>query len=79
MHAVLAMSALATGSGAQCPHGMTPLDSFQVNGTEWWACEDLQQPGGALALVSSSSVEWFSKGYELYGNDAADDAASPRV
>lgn len=28
-----------------------------------------QQPGGAIALVSSAKqVEWFSKGYEVYGS-----------
>jgi hypothetical protein len=33
------------------------------------ACEDLQRPGGAIALVSSAgNTEWFSKGYEVYGS-----------
>jgi hypothetical protein len=38
----------------------------------WIACEDLQTPGGALVLVSSSRTEWFSKGYSPYGTDAHD-------
>ena len=38
------------------------------------ACEDLQEPGGAIALVCSSGiVEWFSKGYEVYGSAHDDD------
>ena len=33
------------------------------------ACEDLQQPGGAIALVSSAGhTEWFSKGYSVFGS-----------
>ena len=37
-------------------------------------CEDLQRPGGAIALVpSSGTTEWFSKGYEVFGSAHDDD------
>jgi hypothetical protein len=54
-----------------CPAGLTVVESFTSDGVAWVACEDLQRPGGAIALVSSaapSQVEWFSKGYEVYGS-----------
>ena len=37
--------------------------------TVFAACEDLDHPGGALALVSSTNqIEWFTKGYDMYGS-----------
>ena len=33
--------------------GFIVLSSFEINGTEWTACEDLQAPDGAIVLVSS--------------------------
>ena len=36
-----------------CPPATTQLDTFQLNGSAWVACEDLQTPGGALVLASS--------------------------
>ena len=56
-----------------CPGGITQIDTFDINGTAWSACEDLQQPGGSIVLVSGSGdVEWFSKTYSAYGTSASD-------
>ena len=36
------------------------MDSFTMNGTSWIACEDLQQPDGAIVMVSASGEEaWY--------------------
>jgi hypothetical protein len=35
-----------------CPLGTTLLNSFKINSTAWSACEDLQNPEGALVIVS---------------------------
>ena len=52
-----------------CPGRMALVDTFELNGTSWAACEDLQKHGGALSLVSSTGrTEWFNKGYELFGS-----------
>ena len=64
---------VAAASGIACPNAaMTLVDGFKsADGTTWAACEDLQQPGGAIALVSSSTppeVEWFGKTHEQYGS-----------
>ena len=54
----------------KCPLTMTQVDTFMTEEKRRYvACEDLQQPGGAIALVSDSGhTEWFSKGCELYGS-----------
>lgn len=41
----------------------------------WSACEDLQLPGGSIALVphDHSGIEWFNKGYHPYGTNWTDD------
>eukprot|EP01049_Picozoa_sp_SAG25_P010596 SAG25_NODE_1175_length_3692_cov_3.215419_2_plen_448_part_00 len=47
------------------------MDTFEgdSHGSSWSACEDLSQPGGSIALVpQSGAIEWFSKGYEVYGS-----------
>ena len=60
---------LATAAAIDCPGSTSLVDLFNLNGTRWAACEDLQVPGGALALVSSSgTTEWFHKSYETYGS-----------
>ena len=56
-----------------CPDGTTRVDAFELNGTSWAACEDLQTPGGALALLSSNGdAEWFTKGYAPYESNWTD-------
>jgi hypothetical protein len=58
-----------------CPVGLDQVDTFSINGSTWVACEDLQQPGGTIALVSvSGEVEWFEKGYEPYRTNWTDDS-----
>ena len=58
-----------------CPGGMDAVDTFTLNGTVWTACEDLQQMGGALALVpDKGATEWFEKGYEPYMTNETDDS-----
>jgi hypothetical protein len=52
-----------------CPGRLTLVDTFELSGMSWAACEDLQKHGGALSLVSSTGrTEWFNKGYELFGS-----------
>lgn len=47
---------------------------FQIYNKNWIACEDLQQPGGAIALVPDyGAIEWFEKGFEPYGTVGQDD------
>ena len=58
----------------QCPTGLSQVDAFALNGTAWLACEDLQQPGGDIALVTCGRVERFGKGYSTYGTAANDSA-----
>lgn len=63
----------AQPANIKCPPMMTQVDVFNINDTAWIACEDLV-PGGTLALVpSSGTTEYFTKGYEPYGNSAMDD------
>ena len=63
---------LATGT-PHCPGTTTLLDAFELNGSAWAACEDLQRPDGALVLISSAGdAEWFDKSYEPYGTNASD-------
>jgi hypothetical protein len=58
---------------------MAQVDTFTAQGAaEWVACEDLSQPGGAIALVpaaaaggGASKTEWFTKGHSVFGS--ADD------
>lgn len=47
---------------------MARVDTFNFMGKAWSACEDLQQPGGALALVSKGETQWFTKSHELFGS-----------
>jgi hypothetical protein len=64
----LLLPCLAVGAPS-CPDGTAAVDSFAINGTAWIACEDLQQPAGSIALVSTAGcTEWFSKGYEVYAS-----------
>ena len=59
---------IATATAIDCPGGTSLLELFELNGT-WAACEDLQIPGGSLALVPSSGAnEWFHKTHETYGS-----------
>ena len=65
-----APAAFAASAGATCPAGTSLVDTFEDSaGASWSACEDLQQPGGSIALVpqQAGDIEWFSKGYEWYG------------
>ena len=60
---------------AGCPDRSTLVDSFEVNGTAWLACEDLQQPGGDVVLVSGAGdVERFEKSYAPFTTNYTDDA-----
>ena len=50
-----------------CIDGLTRVATFDINGTAWAACEDLQRPDGALVLMSADGrAEWFEKTYEPY-------------
>ena len=71
---LLALSLISATSWAKCPEKLTQLDTFEYAGSTWAACEDLQQPGGIIALVDrSNNIEWFSKGLSVYGS-AHDDS-----
>eukprot|EP01048_Picozoa_sp_COSAG05_P018612 COSAG05_NODE_2752_length_2684_cov_3.365571_1_plen_528_part_10 len=66
-----ALWALTSASPAalSCPVGLVQVDTFELNGTGWAACEDLQRRrNSALALASADGrvVEWFAQGYEPY-------------
>ena len=64
----------AVAAATRCPNGgMTPLHSFALDGANWTACEDLQRPDGAIALVSTSATELFPKTYSVYGSAHDDD------
>jgi phage tail protein X len=63
----------AVAAAPSCLGKLTLVDSFEINGTSWAACEDLQQPAGVIVLVSSTGeVETFSKSYEPYGSNETD-------
>ena len=70
------MSSLVTvlvtaAAGSACPPGLTLIDGYEHAGGRTDVCEDLQRPGGALALLRDSSgrgIEWFHKSYEVFGS-----------
>eukprot|EP01043_Picozoa_sp_COSAG02_P092321 COSAG02_NODE_28950_length_579_cov_0.697917_1_plen_115_part_10 len=67
-----AAAAERSAEHVNCPGGTALLETFELDGASWAACEDLQQFGGAIALVELTSasrpVEWFSKTHEQYGS-----------
>ena len=67
---LLHLTPIGASTGTTCPNGMTLVDTFHVDEARWTACEDLQQPGGSIALISSASgqTEWFNKGHSMYGS-----------
>eukprot|EP01045_Picozoa_sp_COSAG04_P034396 COSAG04_NODE_7509_length_1116_cov_1.500492_1_plen_198_part_10 len=68
-------AAAAPAAAAACPGATTSVDSFELGGASWTACEDLQQPGGALALAAADGrIEWFTKGHEEYADPTAVEA-----
>jgi hypothetical protein len=71
-----APAAFAAHAGAACPAGTTLVDTFtDSSGASWSACEDLQQPGGTIALVPrEGAIEWFEKGHERYADPSAVEA-----
>ena len=57
-----------------CPPGTTRVDAFTAEGASWLACEDLQLPGGALALVSDTADDvWLTKAHEPYSQGTDDE------
>lgn len=66
---------MAAAAAPACPSGMTQTDTFELGGASYAACEDLQQPSGAIALVpDKGAIEWFTKGYEQYADPSAVEA-----
>lgn len=64
---------VAASTAPKCPSGTTLVDTFDRNGTMWSVCEDLQAPGGSIALVNAEeAIEWFTKGYAPYGTNVSD-------
>ena len=60
--------AAVSAAAPPCPCGAL-VDTFVNDGTTWSACEDLQQPGGAVVLVSAAGeTHWFGKGHEVFGS-----------
>ena len=53
-----------------CPAGMVAMDTFEAEGMNWTACEDVRRPDGAIALIPKTGGEsgamWFEKTYEPY-------------
>ena len=72
---LLAVTAILGGATDPCPSPLTLLETFEHRGEAWAACEDLQTPDGALALVPSTGgkTEWFHKGHHVYGSASDDD------
>jgi hypothetical protein len=70
-----AMFTAAVLGALQCPSGMSQMDSVEITGTAWLVCEDLQQPSGAVALVSADDLAWFPKSYSMYGSSNDEDAS----
>ena len=71
---LLLLVSLAPAGAIECPGGLTHIDTFEINGTSWSACEDLQVPDGALVLVPErGQPEWFPKSYSHYGSAHDDD------
>jgi len=68
------VSESAPAAAPSCAAAMTKVDSFaDANGTAWAVCEDLQQPGGAIALLSSAGdAEWFEKTHSPYLSNTTD-------
>eukprot|EP00039_Didymoeca_costata_P000747 m.47124 g.47124 ORF g.47124 m.47124 type:complete len:928 (+) comp10450_c0_seq1:1419-4202(+) len=59
-------------SALVCKEG-TLVEHFEINNTEWIACENLNEFDGAILLQSSKGdVEWFSKSYSAYGTNYTD-------
>jgi hypothetical protein len=65
------------GASTDCPASTTLIDSFDVGGELWIACEDLQKADGALVLLpptgSTTEPQWFPKGYSMYGSSHDED------
>jgi hypothetical protein len=64
-------------STPSCPDGATLVDSFELDGATWSACEDLQRPGGDIVLVPAAGgpaeAERFSKSYAPFTTNWTDD------
>ena len=74
MFKYLLLLVLPLTMGAHCPRGTELINSFVLKGQNWEACEDLQRPGGDIVLVGASGeMEWFAKGYEVFGSANDDD------
>eukprot|EP01051_Picozoa_sp_SAG22_P006147 SAG22_NODE_392_length_11210_cov_3.879669_8_plen_1389_part_00 len=68
-----AEAAVVAAAPPSCPGALTRVDTFQINGTAWAACEDLQRPAGDIVLMASDgTVETFAKTYEPYLTNASD-------
>ena len=64
---LLSLCVALAAASPQCPPGASTLISrFELGTTQWSACEDIQNHDGAIALVSDSQTQWFSKTYEPY-------------
>ena len=66
--ATLSLVALVASAAATCPAGTTQVGTFDVDDTQWAACEDLQIMGGGINLISPTGDkhEHYPKSYEPY-------------
>jgi hypothetical protein len=72
-HALMSLTMLAASS-FDCPGSTSLIESFEIGGKAWQACEDLKVPDGALVLVSKDGQEeWFPKSYSMYGSSNDED------
>eukprot|EP01052_Picozoa_sp_SAG31_P043318 SAG31_NODE_7176_length_1764_cov_1.500600_3_plen_97_part_00 len=63
-----------------CPTDTSRVDTFEARGLHWTACEDLQVPGGTIALVpSEGATEWFTKVRHIAGRLQKSQAVSSLI
>ena len=53
---MLSVAAADLPPAPACVGGMSVVDTFTFNNASWVACEDLQHPGGSVALISSDET-----------------------
>lgn len=77
----LTLLAATPAAASACPAAMTMLETVHVDGVGYTVCEDLQDPGGGIAMVPDddatddgrSSGEYWPKTHEPYAQGTDDE------